>query len=233
MGSERVGIAGRFAHLHENYHGATLHPSDWCDKAPDDPIFGVYRKCGFLNKAEADVLEAWAAEVTGRWLDIGAHTGWSALHMLQGGAEHVTAVDPAYDIPEFRRRTHENIRGCGSDITLVACTSREFFAEGPDEIVTGVLIDASHDWGEPLHDAVKALDWLDERCGVILLHDFIGGPVREAVRYLMLKGMSCRVYYLSSQLLAACWFSMKPPERPAPLIALQEQMPDFDFSKCV
>lgn len=220
--------------------------SDWADKPDDDPVFGLYKVCGFLNRDEAAILYQCAKQLGGYWLDIGAHTGWTTLHIAAGGCM-VDAVEPMFANEVFRSRAIENIKraGQGVRIRMYPQISRDFFRvnDSSTHEYDGVLIDGDHSWEHPLYDAVQSYKHLAET-GVILLHDFIGGPVREAVKYLKAEGMKCRVYWSSSQLLACCWRgNFTPPDyTPDPSIDWEKRKlsmwaakgpGDFYFEDCV
>ena len=240
-----------FAHLQERVmpHSMGIPVlSDWADKADDDPVFGIYKQCGFLNRDEARILYECAAQFGGLWLDIGSHTGWTGLHMAAAGA-FVCSLDPMLANEEFRARAVANLGYSLARVTPCPTTSRMWFGGDPryprpmmPEGVTysGVMIDGDHSWEHPLYDAVQSFKHLEDR-GVILLHDFVGGPVREAVKYLKCEGMKCRIYFASAQLLAVCWRGdFTPPDVPSnPLIDvenLKRQLAapagDFYFENC-
>lgn len=212
-----------FPHLHRHVepglNWGRPYLSDWADKSPDDPVFGIYRKCGFMFPEEAAVLYECAKQIGGRWLDIGCHTGWTALHIAKAGDTSVIALDPMLANQEFHTRALANIvrAGCAGQIKLEPITSRTYFDHDVPYDFDGVVIDGEHGWGGPLYDAVWSLKFLSRR-GVIVFHDFCGGPVREAVRYLMCEGFKCRVYFLSQQLLAVCWRGefVPPDVKPEP-----------------
>lgn len=67
----------------------------------------------------------------------------------------------------------------------------------------GVCIDGDHEPGKPLEDAQNAARHLADT-GVIIFHDFIGAPVREAVTWLMDQSFKARVYW-TPHLVACCW----------------------------
>lgn len=226
MKLEAPDIAQYFPHLQERVMPHSLGQpvlSDWADM-PDEHQLKLYKNCGFLNRDEAAILYQCAKQVGGRWLDIGAHTGWTALHIAAAGDTAVIALDPMFANNEFHTRALANITRAGSagQIRLEAATSQRYFGGDkryPEPIVKnlafhfdGVMIDGDHCWMNPLYDAVQSFKHLAPT-GVILLHDFIGGPVREATKYLMCEGMKCRIYCASSQLLAVCWRGeFTPPE---------------------
>lgn len=214
--------APRFPHAFSRVMGHSCgHDilSDWADKSDEDPIFGLYRNCGFWTEDEAAILYQVACKVGGRWLDIGAHTGWTACHI--GAARCVVdGVDPMYRVPEFMHRAWSNIVGYGEayQFTLYATTSEEFLRQ-PGQSYDGVVVDGAHDDPAPLDDAIGAHGRLNQT-GVILFHDAIGGPVQLAVRWLAANGYQHRVY-LTPHVLAACWRGdlTLPDHRPDPRVA--------------
>jgi hypothetical protein len=226
-----------FPHLHvrpmSHSFGHSV-PSDWADKPADDPFFGVYKQCGMLTHDEAAIAYNVARKHPGLWLDIGSHTGWSTVHL----GSTVVGIDPMYEFPEFRARAVENIQRAKTSAMLLSATSRAFFE---DESLnrkgikfSGIMIDGDHTDGEPQRDARNARNNL-KNGGVILFHDFIGRPVREAVQYLIESGFHCRVY-TTPHMMAVCWQGdefVPPIHRPDPnLAALAQKMPDFDFARC-
>ncbi len=202
-------IAQYFPHLQERVMPHSMGQpvlSDWADM-PDDHELKLYKNCGFLNRDEAAILYQCAKQVGGTWLDIGGHTGWTALHIAHGTGSVVEVLDPMYAHPEFKQRAQGNVDRAGANVVFLhPYTSRMYFEtmRHAENKFSGVMIDGDHCWMNPLYDAVQAFKVLAPR-GVILLHDFIGGPVREATKYLMCEGMKCRIYCASSQLLAVCW----------------------------
>lgn len=208
-------------------------PSDWSDKSIDDPIFGLYKNCGMLTHDEAAIVYNIARRRPGLWLDIGSHTGWSTAHI----AGAVVGIDPMYGVAEFRKRADDNLRRAKVSAMLLNLTSRSFFEENSlwrKGQFTGIVIDGDHTDGEPQLDARNALLALKDG-GVIVFHDFIGRPVREAVDYLISQGLKCRVY-TTPHMMAVCWQGdefVPPNHRPDPnLAALAKKMPDFDFARC-
>lgn len=208
--------------------------SDFADRPADDPVFGLYKRCGLWTMDEAAVLYECAVRHPGRWLDLGCHTGWTSAHQAAAGCQ-VIAVDNMLPVEAFARRFHENTAEW--DIGPFAGTTEEFFrAVDPSARFRGVVIDADHERPWPLLDAQKGLMHLEDD-GLILFHDFIGRPVREAVEWLMGEGFKCRVYW-TVHMVAVCWRGeFEPPDHtPLPGIDWQrvkESMRDFDFSRCV
>lgn len=219
-------------------------PSDWSDKAPDDPIFDtpdsitwkLYKNCGMLTHDEAAILYNISGRTVkgGLWLDIGSHTGWSTAHI----AGSSIGIDPMYGVPEFLARAKDNtVRADKSPVLLnqfLNSTSRAFFADIPQEChFAGIMIDGDHSEGEPQHDSIEALKHLGEN-GVIVFHDFIGRPVREGVQYLMSQGLKSRVY-LTPHMMAVCWRgNFEPPDHvhDPRLGFLRSKVPDFDLGRC-
>jgi SAM-dependent methyltransferase len=212
--------------------------SDWADKADDDPVFGVFKQCGFWTMAEAAILYEAARQLQGDWLDIGGHTGWTAAHIIAAGNPRVDLLDPMYGNEEFLDRTLQNLRAAfgrdGGGICL-SQTSDEFFAfmlEGgalEDDLCVGIVIDGDHDRPHPLQDAQNAAEFL-RPTGVIMLHDAVGGPVQDAVAWLLDNGFQAKVY-LTPHVVACCWRGdFTPPDyQPDSLVrhALQTTLPGW------
>ncbi len=211
-----------FRHAHCRVMGHSIgHDvlSDWADRRPDDPVFGLYKNCGFWTHDEAAILYQVAAQFPGLWLDIGSHTGWTTAHIAAAGRK-VVAVDNMYAVPEFRLRARENLAACGfgDQVQLWPGTSAEFFAEGEPGPFAGIVIDGAHDKPVPLNDAASASGLLEPR-GVILMHDAIGEPVQQGVRYLISQGFQHRVYY-TPHVVACLWRGefTAPEHRPDPRV---------------
>jgi hypothetical protein len=229
--------------------------SDWADKTEDDPVFGIYKKCGVLCREEAGILyhvAMRAGPARGRaWLDIGSHTGWSTAHIASGasaGNAITIAVDPMYANLEFRQRARSNLGAAYcSEIILRSTTSDDFwcdsiFSDYSSAVCgfTGVVIDGDHNEGSPMKDAMSSEVHLQDDPGVLVFHDFIGKPVRDAVRAMMddVK-MKCRIYW-TPHVMAVCWKGdFSPPDHVADpnilSLHLENRMPDFAeyFPRCV
>jgi hypothetical protein len=234
-----------FKHIHVRPMAHSMGhsvPSDWADKAEDDPVFGIYKKCGMFTHDEAAILYNVGNRLGGWCVDIGAHTCWGAIHLSAARCE-VMAVDPMYGLPEFRERASENsvayklVSRASGGISLHAMTSESFFARagkvGYRFKLT--LIDGDHEPGKPLEDAINAAKHLADT-GVIVFHDGTGLPVREAVQYLMAQGFYCRPYF-SPHMMYVCWRGdFTPPDHvPDPNVKAQlmdGRLKDFDFTKC-
>jgi|GEM_PF-2452547 len=212
-------------------------PSDWADKAEDDPVFGLYKNCGMWTHDEAAILFDVSARLTYTFpgslaLDIGAHTGWTSIHMAAGGMR-VIALEPMFAKAEFHQRFRDNVNGSA---TAVAQRSDEFFVRrSAGSLFRLVCVDGDHEPGKPLEDAQDSAKHLTET-GVIIFHDFIGNPVREAVQWLMMEGFKCRVYF-TPHVVACCWRGdFAPPDHtPDPDVRrqlLDGRMSDFDFTRC-
>lgn len=235
-----------FKHLHWRKMGHSmghLVASDWADKAVEDPVFGLYKNCGLWTRDEAAILYNVAREWDGGdVLDIGAHTGWTTGHLLAAGCLS-TGVDPMLRYQGFHDRFMVNTVAWYSNLKSISWkTSGEYF-EGEDALDRDqqdgpfglVIIDGDHEPGKPLEDAQNAVRHLADT-GVIMFHDFIGAPVREAVTWLMDQGFKARVYW-TPHMVACCWRGdFTPPEHVGdPRINwtphLHQMKKDFDFSR--
>lgn len=215
--------------------------SDWADKADDDPVFGLYKNCGLWTHDEAAILYSVAEGVSGSWVDVGCHTGWTTAHICEW-AGRVEGIDPMLGVDGFVSRWQQNLSSC-SDPKLGIwwgsyLTSADWFEKcAPHRAVfDGFCIDGDHEPGKPLEDAQNAARHLADT-GVLIFHDFIGQPVREAVTWCMDNGFKARVY-LTPHVIGLCWRGdFVPPDHvPDPHIVAQDlpaRMPDFDFTRCL
>ncbi len=227
-----------FTHLHWRvmpHSMGHLVASDWADKAVDDPVFGLYKNCGLWTRDEAAILYTVAEACAGEWVDIGAHTGWTSAHIAAAHSS-VDAVDPMLRLQGFADRFEENMEHCWTFLDEYhGRTSNDFFTNITMGKFMGVCIDGDHSEGKPLEDAKNAYKHLAET-GVILFHDGIGRPVREAVTWLMNQGMKARCYW-TPHIVFACWRGdFKPPDHKTdPRIDwrphLQQMKRDFDFGR--
>lgn len=228
-----------FKHLHWRkmpHSMGHLVASDWADKPVDDPMFGLYKNCGLWTRDEAAILDGWvtASGMQAKWIDIGAHTGWTSKHINWSSNAPVMCVDPMLSVPEFRRRFIENTgfpQGW-----VYARTSNEFFHDVLGNVtVSGVVIDGDHSEGNPLEDAINAFAVLAET-GVIIFHDGIGRPTREAVTWLMGQGFKARLYW-TPYLVFVCWRGDFTPVDHIPDARIDwtnhklEMQKDFDFER--
>lgn len=187
--------------------------SDWQDKPADDPVFGLYRECGFWTAAETKLLDSIARKFFGEWLEIGAHTGW-CTEVMKWHAFRVTAIEPMLSRLDWFERFQENLNKRNEYQQLVGLgnvmpwsgRSDQYFAiwdGGGGRTFDGVLIDGDHQGPVPLNDAKGAFDRLNERA-VVLLHDFRGPDVWDAAKYLVDRGMNFKVYP-SVHMVCVCW----------------------------
>jgi hypothetical protein len=188
--------------------------SDWQDKAADDPIFGLYTTCGFWSNAETTLLTQISAMIQGRWIEIGAHTGW-CTSILGDYADFVVSIEPMFSLPEWYRRFAKNVQALDDGVVMPwAGLSNQYFAiwDGAGgRTFDGVLIDGDHAGGNPLMDARNAYDRLNPRA-VVLLHDFRGPEVWDAAKYLVDQGMQFKVYP-SVNMVCVCWRGeFNPPD---------------------
>lgn len=210
-----------------------LVASDWVDKAMDDPIFGIYKNCGLWTHDEVAILYQVACNTFGSWVDIGAHTGWTTAHIGAAcfGSDHI-AIDPMLTNPGFLERFWQNTRG-NPRYSPVGSTSEQFFRHFGNIKFVGFCIDGDH--GKPLEDAINAAKHLADT-GVIIFHDGVGKPVREAVQYLMAQGFHCRPYF-TPHMIFLCWRGdFTPPDHvPDPNVKAQlldGRLSDFKFEDC-
>jgi hypothetical protein len=169
--------------------------------APSDPDFDP--DCLFWTVDEAAILCAIAGSLPpySEWVDIGCRLGWTAKHVNWVTNSTVLCIDPALNRFDFRARFFENM-GYEWGPWVHSCTAPEFFARD-SYLHDGFVIDGCHDSPEPLNDAMGAHAHAKPDC-VIMLHDFMGAPVRDAVRWLMDHGWRCRVYWTPNGV-ACCW----------------------------
>jgi hypothetical protein len=207
---------------------------------PSDPDYDP--ACGYWSHDEAAILyNVSMRKPNATWLDIGSRLGWTAAHVIEGGARMVHACDQAYDDLDldFLSRARANLRHHKSKVMLLPWTSEALFTEHfRNHRYAGIVIDGNHDSPEPLNDARRAATHLTDD-GVILFHDFIGKPTRDAVNFLIEHGgFKCRVYW-TPNLVALCWCgnSIVPPDHQGDKNILwkphlMEMERDFDFGRC-
>jgi hypothetical protein len=174
-----------------------------------------------------------------RGVDIGAHTGWTTMHIMAAGCSCIP-VDPIYPAGNkaFGHRLLGNTHGFHNREGIFDETSNALFKQADAMGCLGAdlfCIDGDHEPGKPLEDAINAAKHLAET-GVIIFHDFTGMPVREAVQYLMAQGFHCRVYF-TPHMIALCWRGdFTPPDHvPDPIVKnamLDGRLKDFDFTRC-
>jgi len=170
--------------------------SDWQDKPEGDPVFGLYRDgCGFWTKGEIALLESIVKQFGGRWLEIGAHTGW-CTYFISKWAEFVISIEPMFSLPEWYQRFYDNTIDHARRVMPWAGRSDEYLKvwDGAGgRTFDGCVIDGDHCDVNPLNDAIGCFARLNER-GVILLHDFRGPDIWDAGKYLADQGLQWRVY---------------------------------------
>jgi hypothetical protein len=199
-----------FAHAiwhSRGYSGGVPIGSDWADKPEGDPTFGLYKNCGFWSRGEVALLGQVARQFPGRWLEIGAHTGWCAGHLAAEKC-NVISVEPGFLVLEWYRRYAENLSDelAAGQVMPFAGRSSQFFdiwEAHPVRNFIGTVIDGDHDEPNPLLDAKGSFARLEER-GVIALHDFRGPAVWDAAKWLVDQGMQFRVYP-SVHMVCICW----------------------------
>lgn len=234
---EQPDIWHHFKHVHFRPQGQSFGhdvPSDWADKADDDPIFGIWKRCGSLTHDEGAILAACARQYKDYpWGDIGCNTGMSSLLIHDATKVPVTCVDYMLGLRDFWERFKLNT-GFGPR-NLWPVKSDEYFDLEGLRAFGGFLIDGDHDRPQPLKDAQNASKHLAPD-GVIVMHDLWGEPVQDAVTWLMYNGFKARIYKTPHGV-AVCWRGnyFKPPEHvPDPALPdLFARCPKFDFERCV
>ncbi len=237
-GLECPDLRPHFKHLHWRVMGHSfgrLVASDWADK-PDTEEWRIWKECGLWCREEAAILYHCANQIGGVWVDIGSNVGWTSMHIGAGGAR-VIGVDPILRLTEFYVRTNSNT----STMRQIAqChftwkTSDEWFiSKEYKKYFDGFCIDGDHLAPHPLRDAQNAAGRLADT-GVILMHDCLGDPVQEAVRWLQDNGFRTRIY-ITPHVVACCWRGdfVPPVHIPEPAIVAQDlpaRMPLIDWSR--
>ncbi len=256
-------LTSHFKHLHSRVMGHSMGhevPSDWADKSDDDPVFGIYKRCGMFTHDEAAILYNVARVGGGEWCDIGAHTGWTSAHIAAASCS-VDAVDPMLSTVGFQDRFEANMEHCWTFLDeYFGKTSQEFFELPLMGAFAGFCIDGDHEPGAPLQDAQNAAKHLAPT-GVIVLHDGVGRPVREAVEWLMGHEQQCAYWdeganlrppyklnqcdcrrgfkaraYFTPHLLFVCWRGDFVPPDHVPDVRVKRQhldgrYEDFDFGR--
>lgn len=218
-------------------------PDSMGHDVPSDPDFE--RECGFFTHDEAAILHHVALRARGNWIDIGARTGWTTAHIaLALPAEAlVMAVDPALAEPAFLNRYQENTEWArctsGKSETIPKSSNEmNWFHASMRNNFAGVCIDGDHDAPRPLLDAQAALHSFLTYNGVVVMHDFWGEPIQQAVTWLMMQGMAARIYDTPRGVALCYWADcFEPPDHvPDPRIdwerERQRRAPTFDFGKC-
>jgi predicted O-methyltransferase YrrM len=178
--------------------------SDFADKGSDDPVFGVYKECGFWTHDEAAILYNVAKIIGGWWLDIGGLTGWTAVHLAAAGCD-VVSIDPMYNNPEFLARAEENIFATPyrDKIVLWSGTLEEILTKFRGVLFGGAIIDGNHEAPYPLKDAANVADVIPKN-GVVLFHDATFKSVKTGYRHLFRLGWHVRIYHTPHRV-AVCY----------------------------
>ena len=200
-----------FKHLHGRVTPQSMGHfalSDFADKPADDPVFAVHKNCQFWTLDEAAILYNCARQFpNGIAADIGSHTGWTSSYLMEAIQGIVYAVDPMYTNDVFAKRATLNVGE--RNIAMQPTTADDFFSTMGLPLDVAV-IDGNHDSPFPLKDAKGAAAHLDRR-GLIMLHDFWGWPIQDAVTYLQKNGFKVMVYATPNGV-ACCWRGdFKPP----------------------
>lgn len=216
-----------FKHLHWRPMGHSFGhdvASDFSD-LPDPHPLALYKSCGLWTMDEAAILYNVAKRMGGQWIDIGAHTGWTTKYVWIATKEYAYPVDPMLAVPEFVERFCENMWCEPAGFLGAAITSNAYFKQKrkAGAFAHGVVIDGDHSEGKPLEDAMNARAHLHPD-GVIIFHDFVGQPVREAVVWLMDHGFQCRIYN-TPHMIACTWRGeFTPPDHAADLMIDWEEI---------
>ncbi len=205
---------------------------------PSDPDFDP--ECGYWTHDEAAILYHVARNLSGLdWLDIGCRFGWTAMHIAEA-AGLLVCLDPELRFQAQQSRFEENTaHRWGQILAATHKTAAEYFALQSISMFRfdGFVIDADHDAPNPLQDAQGCVK-LAKPTAVIMLHDFWGKPIQDAVVWLLDQGWKARIYWTPNGV-ACCWHGdFAPPDHePDPRIKTEmlgdrKRIPDFDFARC-
>lgn len=163
--------------------------------APSDPIYEP--ECCYWTHDEAAILyqtvRRWRK---GIWIDIGSRFGWTAAHILAGGADMVVAVDPIYRSERMYDRMLSNLEAPEAVIGTTTLDDGMRYAR-----LIGAVIDGNHDWPIPHEDAAACiLHGID----MLIFHDVIGAPVQAAVDLAATMGFGVKLYW-TPNIVAVCW----------------------------
>lgn len=233
-------LAPNFKHLVSSPMGHSFGhdvPRDWGDK-PNDEFWSTWKNNGFWTHDEAAILWNVVKAMPGHWLDIGACTGWTTAHMLSGGAETVLPIDPMFTREDFTERYWENLEEVenadNASISTFQYSHVFFERKTPEqESFSGICIDGDHTPPAPMDDAQNAARHVSDN-GVIIFHDALGLPVREAALWLMNQGFKAR-WYETPHGVIVCWRGdFVPPDHVSDpnLPDLKARCPEFDFTRC-
>lgn len=187
-----------------------LVASDFSDRPADDPVFGLYKRCGSFSRDEISILYGFAKQApAGIYLSIGAHCGWDSAHLSYacGDRSQVVALEPMLRNRDFLARFHENTDGWDIRSSFFRSDeARKAVAEGRPleslELPTRldknafscVVVDGDHDADWPVHDVEFAHENASPGGLIVLLHDAWGEPVLKAARRLLELGYEGRFY---------------------------------------
>ncbi len=175
--------------------GSDFADAPECDAKVQSSPRWQHENVGFWSRGEAQLLRWVAWEMRGHWLDIGAHTGWTASNLVIGDAKSVVSIDPMFSDRGFYQRFAENVgfELAAGRIMPWAGLSRDFFKSSILSDFSGVIIDGDHESPNPENDARNCFGRLAERA-VVLLHDFRGPGPWAAGEYLEKQGMQYKIY---------------------------------------
>lgn len=208
---------------------------------PSDPDFDP--DCTSWTHDEAAILYTVAFIMGGDWLDLGCRFGWTSAHIAAAGGK-VTCVDPMLKLQAQQSRFELNMEPWFEGVLLVShFTAEQFLHIGREmknagqyshDLYDGFVIDGCHDAPEPLNDAMGCAK-LAKPTAVIMLHDFWGQPVRDAVTWLLDNGWKARVYWTPNGV-ACCWKGeFEPPVHHGDarifLAMSGGRFPDFNFAR--
>lgn len=189
-----------------------------------DPDFDP--NCAFWTLDEVSILYNVAKQIKGTWVDIGARTGWTTAYLLAAGCS-VVAIEPEFCRTSFLDRFRSNVSSAAASVGEVADMSvyrfpdkaAHFFDHRGQRHFNGFIIDGDHDAPQPSLDAAGALA-SSEHDTVLLFHDFLGKPIRDAVTWLIGEhGFKNRTYW-TPNIVELCW-------RGCPGFEPPEHVPDF------
>lgn len=175
-----------------------------------DPDFDP--RCGFWTPDEAAILYNVAKQIGGRWLDIGARTGWTAAHLLMAES-FVVSLEPELIRRDFRDRTRHNLAPIKQRLQCLlwsglSLKSAEYFAM-PSPVLWrdtfgGFVIDGDHSGTVPYEDALGCLS-ISKPDSVILFHDLWGGgAIYRGAIMLQQHGFRVKPYFTPNGI-ALCW----------------------------
>lgn len=183
---------------------------------------------GFVNLDEAAILYAYGRKFAGKpALEIGCHVGFSAWHLLKGGAR-LSICDPCLHDPQMRGYVAEALVGCGNYNLLGMASPDAVYEMGmyarPWKLV---FIDGDHTAPRPAVDALAAQHFCAADAAIVF-HDALYPGVADAICLLRGLGWNSRLYR-TSQVLAVCWRGdVEPVEHtPDPAITMPEWLEDL------